>query len=519
MDARLIPIAGTLDQEEVVLSSSKPVVIGRGESADILVAQSKVSRTHCRISFDNGFYVIEDLDSKNGTWVNNRRVSKAFLFHHDQIHLGDADFRFVLEEALSESSGPLLMNDETQFEFDVEFRDKSPAKTANSMFLSLPKGDSSVETSVVKRNLSAVMKVIEKVNAEPNLDRLLEDLMDDVMEVTDADRGYLIASRKVGDVLIPMVSRHKESVPPSARNTFSRNLVSEAYETGHAMLLSDPMTKKGMPDSVLSQPVHSIMCVPMRARIGQVGVIYVDRLLGSLPFEKSDLKLFTTIANQAGIAVRRAQLTRQVESLFRDAVRTVINLVEIKDKYTYSHSERVTAVALLVGDLMSFSKKDQRDLEVAALLHDVGKLGVDPDILTKPRTLTDDEFARVKRHTVDGARVVADIENGEQIAEAVRHHHERWDGTGYPDGCAAEEASLFSRILALADSFDAMASDRPYRKALTREETISELKKCKGTQFDPALVNVFTDALENERRFRNRIAEIYRREDKEKSPA
>ena len=511
MEAKLIPIVGYDDAEEVDLLPESPVVIGRGDGADVLVSQSKVSRMHCRIWFENGFYTIEDSDSKNGTWVNNRRIHKAILFHHDRITIGGTEFRFVLESGVSEETSRVDVRGNGDLVFDTEIREPAQSQTPSSLFLELPKAESGSAREVLERDLSAVCKVINTVHSEPQLDRLFETIMDTAMEATDADRGYLIAAKKANGVLMPLVSRNKDGIPTYARNTFSRSIVRECYESGDSILKSDPTSQDDASASVVFQRIQSIMCVPMSDKQGPLGVIYVDRVLGSRQFNRHDLKVLAAIGNQAGIAIRRAQLTQQVESLFRDAMRTVINLVEVKDEYTYGHSERVTALALRIAEICSLEKPRMRDIEIAGLLHDVGKLKVRPDILQKPGRLTDSEYEAVKLHPVNGAQILRDVENAGRIAEAVRYHHERWDGTGYPDGIAGEEIPLLARILSIADAFDSMASERPYKQVLPREEILSELEGCSGTQFDPHIVSLFVSALKTDAEFRDRINAIYRR--------
>ncbi|MFO7959220.1 MAG: HD domain-containing protein [Candidatus Brocadiia bacterium] len=515
MHAKLIPVVGYEGPDEIELSPDGPVVLGRGEAADVQLLHSKVSRSHCRIGFENGFYSIEDLDSKNGTWVNNRRIQKAILFHHDRITIGSTEFRFVLEGGIAEDTSRLEVHGNGETGFGTEIREPVDVHTPSSLFLEIPKGPNASLTEELERDLTAVCRVINSVNAEHQLDRLLESVMDNVMEVSDADRGYLIAARKVNGVLMPLVSRNKESVPEYARNTFSRSVLTECYEGGYSILMADPTSMDDISDSIVTQQIQSVMAVPMCDAEGPVGVIYVDRIIGSAAFTERDLKVLTAIANQAGIAIRRAQLSRQVESLFRDAISTIINLIEVKDEYTYGHSERVTAVAMLLAEQCSLDKEDRRNLEIGGLLHDVGKLAVELEILQKPSRLSETEYEAIKQHPAAGAAILKNIENAETVAAAVRHHHEWWDGNGYPDGLAGEDIPLLARILALADAFDSMASDRPYKEALSREEILSELRTGSGSQFDPGLVRGFIEGLEDDRTFQNRIAEVYRRKDRE----
>lgn len=511
MQAKLIPIVGLEGTEEVALSPAQPVTLGRGDGCVVRLMHSKVSRTHCRINYENGFYSVEDLDSKNGTWVNNRRIHKAILFHHDRITVGGAEFRFVLEGGLTEDSTNFELDADGAPNFGTEIRERAENNTPSSLFLERPRGeDGGGVNEELERELSVVCKVINSVNAEHHLDRLLATIMDSVMDVSDADRGYLIAAKKLNGVLMPLVSRNKEGIPTFARNTFSRSIVSECYESGYAILRSDPTSQFDASESMVVQQIQSIMCVPMQDDQGRVGVIYVDNVVGSRQFTKRDLKVLTAIGNQAGIAIRRAQQARQLESLFRDSMRTVISLVEVKDRYTFGHSERVTAVAIRVAELCPEWRPDMRALEIAGLLHDVGKLAVRLDVLQKPDSLTDSEYEAVKQHPTTGAAILSNVDNAEEIAAAVRHHHEWWDGSGYPDGLAGEDIPLLARILSIADAYDSMASERPYKEALPEDQIISELRQGTGTQFDPNIAVPFIEALQHDEIFQNRIRAVYR---------
>jgi putative nucleotidyltransferase with HDIG domain len=516
MEAKLIPTIGMDGVDEIALAPERPVTVGRAETAEVRLTQSKVSRAHCRITFENGFYSIEDLESKNGTWVNSRRIHKAILFHHDRITIGSAEFRFVLDAGISEQSSHLQVEGNGDINFGTRIQEPAEGNTPSSLFLELPRSEYANQQQNLERELATVCRVINCVNAEHHLDRLLETIMDNVMEVTEADRGYLISAKKVNGVLMPLVSRNKDGLPPYAKNTFSRSIVSECYQTGDAILVADPTTQYNLSDSIVTQHIQSIMCVPMSDGQGALGVIYVDRVvITSKAFTQRELKLLSAIGNQAGIAIRRAQLSRQVESLFRDAMRTVINLIEMRDEYTYGHSERVTAVATSISELCTLDRSFGRDIELAGLLHDVGKLGIKLEILQKEASLSDSEYEDIKQHPAAGAAILKNVENAERIAEAVRHHHEWWNGKGYPDGISGEEIPLLARILAVADAFDSMTAGRPYKRPMTEQEILQELRDGSGTQFDPLLIDRFVGALEKEPDFRRRINMIYRRKDQE----
>jgi HAMP domain-containing protein len=189
----------------------------------------------------------------------------------------------------------------------------------------------------------------------------------------------------------------------------------------------------------------------------------------------------------------------QLENLFNSSTRTLVAAVEAKDRYTAGHSERVTAYALVLCDKLSLGGRERSIVEISGLLHDVGKIGVPESILNKPGSLIPGEYNTIKHHPIQGYEIVKQIDHpdAEEVAIAVRTHHERWDGNGYPDRLKGTEISVVARILTVADAFDAMTSSRAYRKGLPPDEAIRRLNEAAGTQFDKAMVSAFTAAFDS----------------------
>jgi HD-GYP domain-containing protein (c-di-GMP phosphodiesterase class II) len=165
--------------------------------------------------------------------------------------------------------------------------------------------------------------------------------------------------------------------------------------------------------------------------------------------------------------------------------------IEARDPHARGHSARVTALAESIAIQLGWSQERLALLHVGGPLHDIGKLAISDEVLSKPGQLDDDELAQIREHPKLGARLLLRVAAFRKALPYVLYHHERWDGTGYPTGRAGEEIPVEARVLAIADAFDAMTSDRPYRRALSREEALAEVERCSGTQFDPALVGVF----------------------------
>ncbi len=187
----------------------------------------------------------------------------------------------------------------------------------------------------------------------------------------------------------------------------------------------------------------------------------------------------------------------KLEKSYLESIETLRFTVEAKDFYTRGHSDRVAKYSVLIGKSLHLSDGDLKTLQIGGLFHDIGKIGVPDIILQKESKLTDDEYSEIKNHPSIGAHILSTATIFKDIIPIVKHHHERYDGRGYPSQLKGEEIPYLARITAIADSFDAMTSKRTYRDSLPLETVISEFKRCKGTQFDPELTDVFLDILEN----------------------
>ena len=181
------------------------------------------------------------------------------------------------------------------------------------------------------------------------------------------------------------------------------------------------------------------------------------------------------------------------QELFLGTIKALAAAIDEKDPYTRGHSERVSRLSVLMARSLGLGSREIQNVQIGSLLHDVGKIGIDDRILRKPAVLTEDEYRYMKQHPEKGASMLAPIKNMMEINPAVRHHHERWDGGGYPAGLRGEEIPLIARIVNVADTFDAMTTNRPYQKAMSLEKAVMRLKELSGTAHDPLLVKVVAD--------------------------
>lgn len=187
----------------------------------------------------------------------------------------------------------------------------------------------------------------------------------------------------------------------------------------------------------------------------------------------------------------------KLERSYMESIQTLRYTVEAKDAYTRGHSDRVSEYSILIGKYMNLPEEDLNTLRVGGLFHDIGKIGVPDSILLKTDKLTDDEYSEIKNHPTIGAHILSTATIFQNLIPIVKHHHEKYDGTGYPSKLKGEEIPFFARIAAVADTFDAMTSKRTYRDALPLDKVKAEIERCKGTQFDPKIADVFLDILNN----------------------
>ena len=239
--------------------------------------------------------------------------------------------------------------------------------------------------------------------------------------------------------------------------------------------------------------LRSLLVVPLARQEGVVGALVVG-FSDQHDFGPEEIPLLTTIGGQIAVALQNAEAYEKLDRMYLETVTALAAAMEAKDQYTASHADSLATTAVAVGSRMGLTDAELRMLQYAAVLHDIGKIGIPGNILNKPEALTREEFDTMAQHTIIGERIISRIDYLVPIARIIRSAHERWDGAGYPDGLQGEEIPLASRILLVCDAFDAMTTDRPYRRALPIETALGELGRNAGTQFDPRVVDVFLAA-------------------------
>ncbi len=301
-------------------------------------------------------------------------------------------------------------------------------------------------------------------------------LVDREKEVFTYAAGFGVACLQKGE-LVPFKDTSATDVMYTLRPQYVANL----KEVKEPL----PMEKRLIDEGLLSH-----IMVPLTVKGEGRGLLCVGARRPSA-FTPEDLSTLEKLSSQISVALENSRLITDLEDLFLGTLRTLAETIDAKSPWTRGHSERVTRFAIDIGKEMGLDEERLRNLELAGLLHDIGKLATYESILDKPGKLAEDELNLIKQHPGKGADILAHIRQLKDIIPAIKHHHEHYNGKGYPEGLKGEEIPLMARILSVADTVDAMGADRPYRRGMLMEEIIKELKRCSGTQFDPVVVDAF----------------------------
>jgi len=459
---------------------------GRLGSLEIVLDDSSVSRRHAELRCTEEGWFVRDLGSTNGTYVNGVRIyapSEQPIRPRDIIQFGKIALAVEAYEAVPENPPS----------------DQNILATVASTF------DEGIRRMAYDRNqmprageqLYALLRAGQHFVNMQSEEALLKAVLDDAVSVLEAQRGAIVLAD--GDENEPKLRLRALAVGQGeapGRFHYSKKLAHRCFAGGESLLYSslngDDETR--LSQSIADGAMTSVLCVLLRTPRKRLGVLHLDRGLDQKPFTESDLLLADALAAHVSAAIECAQLLRNQRELFLKTITILAQAVELRDGYTGGHTQRVTRYATLIAERLKLPSDQIELVKLGGPLHDIGKIGIDDAILRKPGKLTPQEFAKMQRHTTMGAEILQTIPEMHPIIPIVRSHHERWDGTGYPDRLAGEDIPLLARIVAVADAFDAMTSNRPYhenKRGMPPSYAFGEVERQAGRQFDPRCAAAF----------------------------
>lgn len=461
------------------------VRLGRDPGNDVVLRDAYVSGRHGELRFENGDLVFEDFKTTNGSLLkrdgclvrlgeqNQHRVA---VREGDVLLLGDAarpvvvDLRGVAEperRAPLRESGPFPELDATRSE---------------TMGL-IPTGFDR-EVLLALHRLSTQLSTKQEI---PDLCTVLADALLGTFRkanhvaifLTEADTGHfrpLLARGRAGD---------------TGPQPVSRTVRDRVLAGGKAVVFSEFDADFDSSQSLHDLDVHSGLAAPLWNGRSVLGLVQLDcRGAEARGFDKHDLEVLVVFAHQTALALDNALLHDRLRAACEQSIASLVRALEAKDQYTHGHSEAVAELCERVAVRAGMDAAEAEMVRRAALLHDIGKIGIPYSVLNKEGRLSPEEFNLLKTHPEVGARILEPFDFLSALVPAVLHHHERWDGRGYPAGLAGEAIPLAARILSVVDTYHALVSDRAYRQGVGADVAIAELRRCSGTQFDPQVVEI-----------------------------
>jgi putative nucleotidyltransferase with HDIG domain len=468
-------------ESNVLLDPQRPTVLGRDAACELILLHPSISRRHAVIDLRDGAYTVEDL-STNGLFVNGRPVDRHRLADGDVLVLGGAS-EYPIRYSSEESRLGITM---TQFQYDY---------SAGAL------GD--------VKNLRKLIEINKAITTSLELEEVFELLLEGILEIASGTRAMILLRGDDG-VLETVYEKNLEQTGSRiAGKGISGSVVKRVVESGEPVLINDVADN---PDfeaqaSIQALDLRSIVAIPLKYsqaylstaghREPLLGVVYVDSRSARRRFQQDDLDLMMAFSTQGAISLENAKLHRELQESYLELVISLAEAVELKDRYTRGHSELVSRYAVEVARRMGLTDNEIEVIKRGGMLHDVGKIGIDEAILNKKGSLTDEEFNEIKNHPVYGANILEPIAFLRGEREIVLQHHEKMDGSGYPQGLHGDDISIGARIIAVCDVFEGVTSNRPYRKPMTPDEVIELLETEAATRkLDAEIVKLFLEVYE-----------------------
>lgn len=346
--------------------------------------------------------------------------------------------------------------------------------------------------------LVAIRQLAQAVRSVLNIDELSKVVVNMVTRKLKGDIGSIMfIDRKTNELMIAasvgIAKKKKERYRLMIREGLAGWCVQQKKPFQCFDMEKDSRFKR---TTKRSYREREFMCAPFISKDKCIGVFNIERPHGLHPYTAEDLELLCTFVDETVSSFENAFLFEDIQKAYYETIKALVIAMESKDPYTHGHGERVARYAVRIARTLGLPREEIRIINFFSILHDIGKIGVPEEVLGKPGKLTAREWDLIRRHPAIGESIIEPIEFLRPVRKLLRHHHEWYNGRGYPDRLKGEEIAIAARVLAVADAFDAMQSDRPYRKAFSKDRAIQEIRKASGTQFDPKVVKALVKTYE-----------------------
>jgi len=398
---------------------------------------------------------------------------------------------------------PLIRRHRMMGIIGLKLNDRAPENVCEILPILAKQAASSLESAILYERmfkrlmvLSNVFILGKEIVGSIDLDRLVDKFLSIARDGTNCDIAaiYLIrggdARPSFQRVQTPDGEGRFADGPEAGYTTLIQEVEATQEAKSVERLAASPYAASET-GKVGGHILSNTIAIPMKPGERFLGVIQVANKRHGDAFTPEDLDLLKILGSQVAFVIQNSDLFKNLQQAYFDTLSALTQAIDAKDSYTHGHSERVTNYSVDLARAMGLEERRIEDVKLAGMLHDIGKIGIPETILNKPGRLTDEEFDVIKAHPELGVRILLKVEFLAPVIPLIRHHHERYDGRGYPAGLKETAIPYGARLIAIADTYDAMTSDRPYRKALDMETALAEIVRCRGTQFDPELVDGF----------------------------
>ena len=357
-----------------------------------------------------------------------------------------------------------------------------------------------VQMQAHEKQFGALVDLGSVINSSLGLKRVLSEVMDRLIALMSAERGFLLLRESNGELKVQVARGIDHADLEEAQFAVSKTIIHRAAETGEVVLTTNAQEDPRFQDQVSVAAYHllSILCAPLKLKDDLIGVIYVDNRVRSGLFQKSDHALISAFANQAAVAIDNARLfddlqasNEELETAYQATLEGWVRALDLRDKETEGHTQRVTTLTQRLAKTLGVDGDAYMHLTRGALLHDIGKMAIPDGILLKPGDLSPEERALVQRHPIYAYEMLSPIKFLLPALDIPYCHHEKWDGSGYPRGLKGTDIPFAARIFTVADVWDALVSDRPYRKGLKPVDIRKHMAEQSNIHFEPRIVEAF----------------------------